>query len=1230
MKKFPVTVIALIFTFLAVFGISSIAKSSSAAEATTTTGISSDPGHYSTAMPATTAVFSTEKEDSTMPPEDTSSHATAATTVVEIIPTIAHTKDFKYGYVYMNNFDGVVATEHVYITVPNRPTTTVINYSGTEGELITGEYNEIKWSLDISTGVLKYEGSGTVLPLADTLPQQGCNIKKIIIGDKITALADNCFNNFLSHNLSGLTDVVLLDSVESVGKYAFAKCPNLKNVTLSKNLVYLGEQAFDGCNALQKIEIPDGVESIGIQTFWHCSSLETVVFGKNLKEIGLTAFADCTSLKEVVIPDSVEIIGHKAFENCTSLESVTFGKKVKSIGDYSFRNCIALYEINIPDSAEYIGHYAFADCLNLKKINGGNGIKNLGLNPFNGTAFYLNSGNWENGIFYLGNILVSVSDSVGKNCVIKDGTKIIYNNALANRTFNSVQIPESVETIGTGAFHRCFTNEQPITIPDTVKNIGALAFSDCSIDKNTVISANVETLGAGAFVNISTDAFSVNENNPYYTTDEYGVIYTKDMKKLVAYPKNCAAQDYVIPEGVKEIGDFAFTLSNLKSVSIPESVETIGHAAFADCRNLKSLSLPDNLKKMEKPHSIIYGCSLDYFDTGDTVTKISPFLDSTVTVKHLKLGKAVNETDMIRSGIDGLQRFEVDPESPYFSADANGVLYNKDKSVLYSFPKNTTVENYIMPPETKYIISLSYFMYDSRASLRTFTFSEAFRGIYIVSETNDNSVYYDPETNEMKPAANRLVDFNPAKAYTYSVFLPNVEKYIVPEGNKFLYAGADGVLFSKDKSVLISYPSKKTDASYTVPDGVKVIPTNAFHENESLTEVTVPDSVDTIGNAFTYCSNLSRLNLPDKPMFISSQVVYDTALERNKENWENGFLYIGSHLILTNHNFEDYLPRNVIIKSGTTDIASKAFGFSSNPNFIGLYIPKTVKRINSSVFDWGIYNVRDIYYEGTQEEWDAIEISSVENYCLSEMTVHYNITYLPPDIVPEPSPETLVDEKTGVSVDIDSSKYGGEVEIVVEENIDDGSAFDVITTETEVNDFALYDITMTLDGSEIQPCEWVTVRLPLPENFDPERSMVFYVNVNGTGYAQQMEARYEDGFMVFETNHFSYYAIVEAAETEIEIPLPTVAFSHGDLSLYYKHSGTVEATASAGNVIYSSSDPDVVSVDESGNITAKKTGSAVISATVEGTDVSVSCNVTVSYAWWQWIIRILLLGIFWY
>ncbi|MBQ8015361.1 MAG: Ig-like domain-containing protein [Clostridia bacterium] len=74
----------------------------------------------------------------------------------------------------------------------------------------------------------------------------------------------------------------------------------------------------------------------------------------------------------------------------------------------------------------------------------------------------------------------------------------------------------------------------------------------------------------------------------------------------------------------------------------------------------------------------------------------------------------------------------------------------------------------------------------------------------------------------------------------------------------------------------------------------------------------------------------------------------------------------------------------------------------------------------------------------------------------------------------------------------------------------------------------------------------------------------------------------------------------------------------------------LDATASNGKIIYVSSDPSVAKVDENGRVTGVKTGKAVITATVEGTDNSVSCEVTVKYAWWQWIIRILLLGFLWY
>ena len=87
-------------------------------------------------------------------------------------------------------------------------------------------------------------------------------------------------------------------------------------------------------------------------------------------------------------------------------------------------------------------------------------------------------------------------------------------------------------------------------------------------------------------------------------------------------------------------------------------------------------------------------------------------------------------------------------------------------------------------------------------------------------------------------------------------------------------------------------------------------------------------------------------------------------------------------------------------------------------------------------------------------------------------------------------------------------------------------------------------------------------------------------------------------------------------------------FDSDVISVNYK--STSSLPTNHPNAVYSSSNPEIVSVDENGNITAKKTGTVIISATVNGTDLSDSCEVTVSYTWWQWLIKIFLLGFLWY
>ncbi len=105
-------------------------------------------------------------------------------------------------------------------------------------------------------------------------------------------------------------------------------------------------------------------------------------------------------------------------------------------------------------------------------------------------------------------------------------------------------------------------------------------------------------------------------------------------------------------------------------------------------------------------------------------------------------------------------------------------------------------------------------------------------------------------------------------------------------------------------------------------------------------------------------------------------------------------------------------------------------------------------------------------------------------------------------------------------------------------------------------------------------------------------------------------------------------AVVETRVSDIAIN-GTVNGS-SSMTVYYKMSKPLDVTASAGKIIYTSADPSIATVDENGRVTGVKKGTTTITATIEGTNDSVTCEVTVKYTWWQQIIRIALLGFLWY
>ena len=157
-------------------------------------------------------------------------------------------------------------------------------------------------------------------------------------------------------------------SVLKIGNSAFYSCTGLTSVVLPDTLSGIGTYAFHICNGITSIEIPESVQSIGDYAFYFCRSLEEINLPSTLSEIKPGTFSDCSSLVDLEIPETVTYIGANAFAGCNSLSSIDIPENISIIDDYVFYYCKSLTSIEIPGNVTEINPYAFMNCLNLVSI----------------------------------------------------------------------------------------------------------------------------------------------------------------------------------------------------------------------------------------------------------------------------------------------------------------------------------------------------------------------------------------------------------------------------------------------------------------------------------------------------------------------------------------------------------------------------------------------------------------------------------------------------------------------------------------------------------------------------------------------------------------------------------------------------------------------------------------------------------------------------------------------
>ena len=210
-------------------------------------------------------------------------------------------------------------------------------------------------------------------------------------------------------------------------------------------------------------------------------------------------------------------------------------------------------------------------------------------------------------------------------------------------------------------------------------------------------------------------------------------------------------------------------------------------------------------------------------------------------------------------------------------------------------------------------------------------------------------------------------------------------------GDNAYFASVDGVLFNKDKTTIITYPSKK-EGDYTIPDGVTSIGKRAFCYCRSLTGITIPDGVTEINdNAFAMCSALTSINIPASVINDIETVFYGcSSLENIFVDDDNAYYASEDGVFFDKNKTRLILYPNgkdwdsYTIPDGVTVIEGFAF---DDGNLTSITIPVSV----STIKDYAVYcpNLTDVYYGGTEDQWNAITMGE-DNESLTRAEIHYS------------------------------------------------------------------------------------------------------------------------------------------------------------------------------------------------------------------------------------------------
>ena len=734
---------------------------------------------------------------------------------------------------------------------------------------------------DVTKNGIRYsaEIDGKELPYYSVVRQADGKANYINLSGEVTfqyALYDKYVTTIREYAFSEMqakASFTVGGKMTTVSRYSFYKAVGLQSITLTSSVTTVGEHAFDGCTQLTSVSMSSNIKVLQPYTFAKCTKLPSINIA-SVTQIGEAAFKGSSALVSVgastprrrLIATS---IGDEAFANCQSLQNIYFAPdKLTYIGASAFSNCKKLKTLTLPATVVTIKDYAFAGSGLKVLTNNSTTPQNINANVFSGIdlskcilyvpqgtkAAYKAANVWKK----FGNILEPGEQPVGLNIEDdpeEDVTAIYSGMAKIGNLYYTLSKDLTAEVVQDASYKNNLIGK--LVIPQnveykgytyTVTSIAAYAFTDCKITA-VELPNTITTLAHYAFYNCK-QLESINFPSSLSTIGEScfehcSSIHSVDLSKtsVEVIPSSCFSQTFmetiVLPKQLKRIEYRAFAWCRQKVFEFPESVEYVGNCAFLN-NSVKGFQVIVNVENPALAEdSAFYNAG---FKGGLTVLEyqISLTVPNGCIEKYRKA--------------KGWERFYLIYDKGLTEKIKYGQLYyqlQEDKTAYVTYEKNEAGNYSDIKGEVTVEKELNY------------------QGVnYIVTDIGAEAFRYATGITKVN-LPNNLEEIG-AKAFSGCTNLAeiNIPATLTALAND-AFVGTKLYSNNTDANGAVYYYgcllalTKQLPSEYIVKDGTRLIATNVFNNQKSLTSLTLPEGLTTICNgAIAEMSNLKTISLP--------------------------------------------------------------------------------------------------------------------------------------------------------------------------------------------------------------------------------------------------------------------------------------------------------------------------------------------------------------------------------